>query len=105
MFLNPSSQPPTDSNRVFGQSQQEPVARWDSSGARRARRSRRRIFPSDATSAADINFLSYLAKLVPFKVAKKGESHPIAWLTKYPPGREPPNIYMTDEIIRAKNSN
>ncbi len=58
----------------------------------------------DPTTAADINFLAYLSKLVPFKVAKRGESHPIGWLPKYPPGRAPPFMYMTGESIRGISS-
>ena len=49
----------------------------------------------DGISAADINFLNFFRKEVPFPVAHKGESHAISLLAKYPKGFAPPFVYMT----------
>ena len=46
--------------------------------------------------AADSNFLRFIAKSTPFKrVARKGESHSIALLRKYPKDGFPPFVYLT----------
>ena len=56
----------------------------------------------DAASAADINFLNFIRKEVPFPVARKGEAHRAGLLPKYPPGRAPPFLYLTgDDYIRG----
>jgi len=56
----------------------------------------------DAASAADINFLNFLRKEVPFPVAHKSESNPISMLARYPKGRAPPFVYMTgSDTIRT----
>ena len=49
----------------------------------------------DAASAADINFLNFLRKEVPFPVARKSESHRISLLARYPKGQAPPFVYIT----------
>jgi len=49
----------------------------------------------DAASAADINFLNFLRKEVPFPVARKSESNRISMLARYPKGLAPPFVYMT----------
>ena len=51
----------------------------------------------DGASAADVNFLNFIRKEVPFPVARKGEAHAIGLLRKYPPGRAPPFLYLTGE--------
>ncbi|MBL7134670.1 MAG: DUF4159 domain-containing protein [Phycisphaerae bacterium] len=58
----------------------------------------------DAASAADINFLNFLRKEVPFPVARKSESHAISLLARYPKGRAPPFVYMTgSDSIRTSS--
>ena len=49
----------------------------------------------DARSRADINFLTFLKQEVPFPVARKGESHRIGLLKRYPKGFSPPFVYLT----------
>ena len=49
----------------------------------------------DAASAADVNFLDFLRKEVPFPVARKSESHRIRLLPRYPKGQAPPFVYIT----------
>ncbi len=49
----------------------------------------------DAASAADLNFLNFLRKEVPFPVARKSEAHSISLLAKYPKGQAPPFVFMT----------
>ena len=47
-------------------------------------------------SGADTNFMRFFAKVTGFKkIAKKGESHSIALLKKYPKDGFPPFVYMT----------
>jgi hypothetical protein len=46
-------------------------------------------------SGADTNFLQAFAKATKFKVAKKGESHAVGLLSKYPDDGYPPFIYLT----------
>jgi len=59
----------------------------------------------DGRSRADINFLAFLKKEVPFPVARKSESHPVGSLRKYPPGFAPPFVYMTgSETIYASRT-
>ena len=48
-------------------------------------------------SRADINFLAKFKSLTPFKVARKGEYHPIRDLKAYPKGYAPPFVYMTGD--------
>jgi len=49
----------------------------------------------DAHSRADINFLTFLRQEVPFPVARKGESHAVRLLARYPKGLAPPFVYLT----------
>jgi hypothetical protein len=49
----------------------------------------------DGRSRADINFLAFLKKEVPFPVARKSESHAVSRLSRYPKGLAPPFVYMT----------
>jgi hypothetical protein len=49
----------------------------------------------DARTRADLNFLDFLRREVPFPVARKSESHPIRLLKRYPKGFAPPFVYMT----------
>ena len=49
----------------------------------------------DAASGADINFLNFLRKEVPFPVARKSESHAIGLLARYPKGYAPSFVYVT----------
>ncbi len=51
----------------------------------------------NATEAADVNFLQYFERDTGFKVAQKGESHPIRYLAKYDKGTAPPFVFMTGE--------
>ncbi len=51
----------------------------------------------DNASRADQNFLNFIRKEVPFRVARTGEAHAIRLLTKYPPGRAPPFVYLTGD--------
>ena len=47
-------------------------------------------------TGADINFLRGFAQATGFKkIARKGESHPIALLAKYPDDGFPPFVYLT----------
>ncbi len=56
----------------------------------------------DAHTRADMNFLDFLRQEVPFPVARKGESHPIRLLARYPKGFAPPFVYLTgSDHIRA----
>jgi hypothetical protein len=50
-----------------------------------------------ATDRADINFLQEFKKLTGFKVASKGESHPVRLLKKYDKGFAPPFVYFTGD--------
>ncbi len=49
----------------------------------------------DMRTRADLNFLEEFRKQTGFKIARKGESHPINHLSKYPKGYAPPFVYMT----------
>jgi len=46
-------------------------------------------------SGADENFLRHFHKATGFKVSRRGESHAIALLRKYPPDGFPPFVFMT----------
>jgi hypothetical protein len=46
---------------------------------------------------ADVNFLNEIHSVTGFKVAAKGESHPIRLLTKYDKGFAPAFVYMTGD--------
>ncbi len=59
----------------------------------------------DNTTRADVNFLHFIRKEVPFRVARKGEAHEVRLLPRYPPGRAPPFMYLTGEgYIRGISS-
>lgn len=49
----------------------------------------------DTSSRADINFLENFRRITGFNVARRGESHAIRLLAKYPKGYAPPFVYMT----------
>lgn len=49
----------------------------------------------DAKSRADINFLQEFKRVTGFKVAPRGESHPVRVLKNYPKGFAPPFVYLT----------
>jgi len=49
----------------------------------------------DAVSRSDRNFLDEFRRLTGFKVAQKGESHPIRLLANYRKGMAPPFVFMT----------
>jgi len=49
----------------------------------------------DELSRADINFLAFLKKEVPFPVARRSEANRISVLKRYPKGFAPPFVYMT----------
>jgi hypothetical protein len=51
----------------------------------------------DPVTRADINFLQEFHRLTGFKVASKGESHPIRLLRRYEKGYAPPFVYMTGD--------
>ncbi|HYG76015.1 MAG TPA: DUF4159 domain-containing protein [Planctomycetota bacterium] len=44
---------------------------------------------------ADVNFLNEFNKITGFKVATKGESHPVRFLSKYDKGVAPPFVFLT----------
>jgi len=59
----------------------------------------------DARSRADINFLAFLRKEVPFPVARAGEAHPIRLLARYPKGFAPPFVYLTgSDSVQASST-
>lgn len=56
-------------------------------------------------SGADVNFLRSFAQATGFKkIARKGESHSIALLRKYPDDGFPPFVYLTGERIGSVSS-
>jgi len=48
-----------------------------------------------ANANADVNFLQEFNKITGFRVASKGESHPVRFLSKYDKGVAPPFVFIT----------